>query len=174
VLIGTPHRPTPCGIDPQSSPVALFTLARARAQLQNALARVLKKPERARTVSCARDSCYDAGMLGRARMPFFVLLLALACGSCTTTPTLPLPPPVASVDLPDSEGFALVQGQVQALAYVSVLNENSDEGVITRSDNEGNFKTRIAAESGDLLTIWQDLGDGVASEQKHLTVPGKR
>jgi hypothetical protein len=107
-------------------------------------------------------------------MPFLVLLLALACSACTTTPTLPLPPPVASVELPDSDGFALVQGQVQELAYVSVLNEASDQGVITRADADGHFKTRIAAESGDLLTVWQDLGDGQASEQKHLTVPGKR
>jgi hypothetical protein len=113
---------------------------------------------------------------GTARfgLPGLLLLVALACGSCTTTPTLPLPPPVASAGVPDADGFAQIEGQVHALAYVSVLNEASEEGVITRANNDGYFKTRIAAVSGDLLTIWQDLGDGVASEQKHLSVPGLR
>jgi hypothetical protein len=102
-----------------------------------------------------------------------LLLAALALGSCTTTPTLPLPPPVASVGVPE-DGFAQIEGQVHALAYVSVLNEQSEQGVITRADTEGNFKTRIEAKSGDLLTLWQDLGDGEASEQKHLVVPSER
>ena len=101
------------------------------------------------------------------------LLAVLLCSACTTTPTLPLPPPVASVGLP-VDGFADVEGQVHALAYVSVLNEQSDQGVITRADGEGHFKTRIEAKSGDLLTIRQDLGDGEPSEQKQLIVPGER
>lgn len=102
-----------------------------------------------------------------------LLLAVLALSACTTTPTLPLPPPVASVGVPE-DGFAQVEGQVHALAYVSVLNEQNDEGVITRADHEGNFKTRIAAKSGDLLTIWQDLGDGEPSLQKQLLVPSER
>jgi hypothetical protein len=112
----------------------------------------------------------------RARLWTFLGLLALlsTLGSCTTTPTLPLPPPVASVGVPGDDGFAQIEGQVHALAYVSVLNERSEEGVITRADHDGNFKTRIAAKSGDLLTLWQDLGDGDASEQKQLTVPIER
>jgi hypothetical protein len=112
-------------------------------------------------------------MLGRARLSLLVLLLALGGGSCTTTPTLPLPPPLVSVETP-SEGFALIQGQAQALSFVSVLNEASEEGVITRANTEGEFKTRIAAEAGDLLTVWQDLGDGVQSLQKQVTVPAPR
>ena len=112
----------------------------------------------------------------RARPGFGAVLALLAfllCGACTTTPTLPLPPPVASVGLPQ-DGFADVEGQVHALAYVSVLNEQSEQGVITRADGEGHFKTRIEAKSGDLLTIWQDLGDGEPSEQKRLIVPSER
>src|SRR4051794_2926262 len=60
-----------------------------------------------------------------------VLCLGLFVASCNTTPTLPLPPPVASAGTPDSQGFALVEGQAQALSYVSVLNERTDAGVIT-------------------------------------------
>jgi hypothetical protein len=102
-----------------------------------------------------------------------LIFAALILGSCTTTPTLPLPPPVASVGVPE-DGFALVEGEVHSLAYVLVLNEASEEGVITRGDQEGNFKARIAAKSGDLLTVWQDLGDGDQSEKKYLTVPAPR
>jgi len=112
--------------------------------------------------------------LGRIQLALLALLLALACGSCTTTPTLPLPPPIASADLPDGDGFAAIEGQVQALAFVSVLNEATEDGVITRANGEGHFKTRIAAKSGDLLTLWQDLGDGERSQQKYITVPGPR
>jgi hypothetical protein len=103
-----------------------------------------------------------------------LLLAVLACGSCNTTPTLPLPPPLAMAGVPDDDGFATIEGDVQALAYVTVLNETSEEGVITRANHDGHFKTRIAAISGDLLTIWQDLGDGIQSEQKHLSVPRPR
>jgi hypothetical protein len=84
-----------------------------------------------------------------------------------------LPPPLVSVETP-TDGFALIQGQAQALSFVSVLNEASEEGVITRANNAGEFKTRIAAEVGDLLTVWQDVGDGEQSEQKHITVPAPR
>ncbi len=119
-------------------------------------------------------------LVGRTALPVrssllavLALLALLVCGACTTTPTLPLPPPVATVGVP-VDGFADIEGQVQALAYVSVLNEQSEQGVITRADGEGHFKTRIEAKSGDLLTMWQDLGDGEPSLQKQLIVPSER
>jgi hypothetical protein len=112
-------------------------------------------------------------MLGRTRSALAAVLLALACGSCSTTPTLPLPPPLVVVGVP-FDGFAEVEGDVSSLAYVSVLNERTEDGVITRANGEGHFKTRIAAESGDLLTVWQDLGDGEQSLPKNLSVPDER
>jgi hypothetical protein len=108
----------------------------------------------------------------RLRGPLCALLLGLGCVSCNNTPTLPLPPPVAQATI-DEQGFALVVGEVHALAYVSVLNESTDQGVITRADDEGHFETRLAAEVGDLLTVWQDIG-GEISEPKYTTVQRMR
>ena len=56
----------------------------------------------------------------------FGLVLLLSAGlsaGCNTAPTLPLPPPVASVAKPDMQGFALVEGEVNENAYVYVFNE---------------------------------------------------
>ena len=107
--------------------------------------------------------------LGRAS----ALGLWLFCASCNTTPTLPLPPPIASASSPDSQGFALISGQANSFAYVSVLNERTDEGVITRADQDGAFETRIQAQVGDLLTIWQEVANQVG-ELKQTVVPPPR
>lgn len=109
-----------------------------------------------------------------ARPPLGLLLyVLLLCAACNATPTLPLPPPLASAGTPDEQGFALIEGQAHALAYVSVLNERTDSGVITRSDKDGNFKARIEAQVGDLLTIWQEVA-GEIGELKQTSVPGPR
>jgi hypothetical protein len=100
------------------------------------------------------------------------LAAALACSSCNNTPTLPLPPPIAQATLGES-GLALVKGDVNPLAYVSVLNERTEAGVITRADHDGHFEASLEAEAGDLLTIWQELG-GELSEQKQTTVQRPR
>lgn len=104
----------------------------------------------------------------RLRGPLCALLLGLGCVSCNNTPTLPLPPPVAQATL-DEQGFALVVGEVHAHAYVSVLNERTERGVITRADEDGHFETKLEAEVGDLLTVWQEVG-GEISESKYATV----
>ena len=104
----------------------------------------------------------------RFRAPVCALLLGLGGVSCNNTPTLPLPPPVAQAMLEEA-GFALVVGDVHEHAYVSVLNERTEDGVITRADEAGHFQARLRAEAGDLLTIWQEVG-GERSEQKHTTV----
>jgi len=102
-----------------------------------------------------------------------LLCLGLLTPSCNVTPTLPLPPPVASADTPDEQGYALVQGEAHALSYVSILNERTDSGVITRADQEGKFRARIEARVGDLLTIWQEVA-GEIGELKQTSVPAPR
>jgi hypothetical protein len=102
--------------------------------------------------------------------PVVVLSAALFAG-CNTAPTLPLPPPVASVNTPDMQGFALVEGEVNELAYVFVFNENRDAGVITRADESGAFSVKIRADVGDHLTIWQEF-EGDVGERKESVVPG--
>jgi hypothetical protein len=98
-----------------------------------------------------------------------VLSAALFCG-CNSAPTLPLPPPVASVSKPDMQGFALVEGEVNELSYVFVFNESMDDGVITRADDHGVFSVRIRAASGDHLSIWQEF-QGQSGERKETIVP---
>jgi hypothetical protein len=100
-----------------------------------------------------------------------VLASALYSG-CNTAPTLPLPPPVAEVGTPNMQGLALVTGEVNPLAYVFVFNESAERGVITRADNEGLFSVEIAAVSGDLLSIWQEV-EGDSGERKETIVPGE-
>src|SRR5687767_15754037 len=101
----------------------------------------------------------------------FILAIALAIlPACNAAPTLPLPPPVADVGTVDMQGFALVSGEVNPLAYVFVFNERLETGVITRADDEGVFSVRIRAEPGDVLSVWQEA-DGVSGEQKAIAVP---
>lgn len=95
--------------------------------------------------------------------------IALASSGCNTTPTLPLPPPIAMADTPDEQGFALVRGEAKSRSYVSILNERTDQGVITRAGDDGKFEARIAAKSGDPLTVWQQI-DGETSEPYFIDV----
>jgi hypothetical protein len=105
--------------------------------------------------------------------------LSLAClvgTSCNTTPTLPLPPPLATVGVPDEQGFALVEGEAEPAAYVSVLNEDGtddERGVITQADPVGAYSVKVKAKSDDRLIIWQTV-DGETSELRRLFVPRPR
>jgi hypothetical protein len=84
----------------------------------------------------------------------------LGLGSCTSR-TLPLPPPeVRSVTAPDSDGLVTVAGYALEGASVGVMNERTQEGVITASAMEGCSSTcpweaRIHAEIDDSLRVWQ-------------------
>lgn len=111
--------------------------------------------------------------LGPRVATFGLFLTLLMTGACNTTPTLPLPPPTASVSSPDEQGFALVEGEAQADAYVSVLNETSREGLIVLAGEDGVYSAKIKAESDDRLIIWQTI-DGETGEQKRVVVPQPR
>lgn len=101
-----------------------------------------------------------------------LLLLPLLGGGsagCTATPTLPLPPPLASISS-SMQGLVVVEGQVKSLAYVSVYNVRTEAGVITRSDTEGYFSAEIEGLPGDTLNVWQEF-EGETGERRHLVVP---
>jgi len=103
--------------------------------------------------------------------PLALLLSVLAFQACNTTPTLPLPPPVvSSISTPDANGLVSVRGTALQRAYVSVLNDNSNEGVITRADDAGAFSAEIAAQAGDRLELWQEQ-DGELGEHVDIGVP---
>jgi hypothetical protein len=111
--------------------------------------------------------------VGRRVAALGLVLLVLSFGACNSTPTLPLPPPVAQVSFPDEQGFALVEGEAQPDAYIFVLNETRDDGVISKADQDGLYSVRIQAQSDDDLVIWQAL-DGESGELKRVTVPRPR
>ena len=100
-----------------------------------------------------------------------VLLVSasLNLGSCNVTPTLPLPPPVVSVSGPSQQGLVLVEGKVLPRAFVSVFNERTEAGVITRADLEGLYQAELEAAGGDLLTVWQEVS-GEVGERKQVVV----
>ncbi len=85
-------------------------------------------------------------------------------------PTLPIPPPTALVSPPAADGFVTVSGQANPDAYVFVLNENTDAGVIGHAMPSGNYSVRLEAVTGDSLTIWQMLGNQ-SGELTSQTVP---
>ena len=105
-----------------------------------------------------------------------LLLGAIALGACST-PTLPLPPPAAlSSSGPDADGIITVEGDVLEDAYVFVLNETTERGVIVRADASGHFVARIESVTltdptmEDFLTIWQRKGSDIG-EQTGISVP---
>lgn len=94
-----------------------------------------------------------------ARRACIVLWIVAAGGLGCATPTLPLPPPEpAPLTEPDPDGMVTVQGSARVGALVFVFNEDAEAGVITVTDDEGTFSTRIAATSGHTLTLWQRVG----------------
>jgi hypothetical protein len=96
--------------------------------------------------------------------------LVFALGSCGTTPTLPLPPPVAIVGAPSLQGLVTVEGQSNDEAWVTVLNTTTEEGKIGRADKVGHFAIAIEAEAGDKLEVFQEI-DGIAGQHAELIVP---
>lgn len=142
--------------------------------------------EKTRARACARlrieRGRYHAksGVATLAPMRVALLLLALAgalpivplllCAGCGSTPTLPLPPPVASVGAPNAQGLVRVEGEANERAYVHVFNEQRDEGVVDRADDAGRFAIEIEASAGETLVIWQE-DEGLSGERIERIVP---
>jgi len=86
--------------------------------------------------------------------------LLLAAGGCTTR-TVPLPPPIVeALSRPDEDGMVHITGLCHEGASVGVLNENTQEGVLTSSpevgcDSSCPWEVRIRADIDDELRIWQ-------------------
>lgn len=99
--------------------------------------------------------------------------LVLFAGCNAAAPTLPLPPPVVSIEAPNTQGLVLIVGDAPKLSYVSVFNTRTEAGVITRADREGKFSVEIEAAAGDALTLWVEL-DGETGERVVVEVPTER
>ena len=97
-------------------------------------------------------------------------LLPAPLTGCSSTPTLPLPPPVVSVGVPSLQGLVVVEGMANELAYVHVLNQDTDQGKIARASEVGAFRIELEARSGDTLVVWQER-DGDTGERSEHVVP---
>lgn len=80
-----------------------------------------------------------------------------------------------SVTAPDSDGLVTVSGFALENASVGVLNERTQEGVITTSDaekcdNTCPWEAKLHGEVGDSLRVWQFFETDGA---KDVTVPKK-
>lgn len=93
----------------------------------------------------------------------------LSAAGCLS-PTLPLPPPHAEVNPPDTDGMVFVTGKALEQAYVACLNEDLEKGVITRSDSDGFYSLEVEGRVGDQLTLWQIRGTE-HSQFTYLEVP---
>ncbi len=102
------------------------------------------------------------------------LALVLVAG-CTTasSPTLPVPPPAALSSAPNDEGVVTITGTgaIEG-AFVSALNEQSEEGRIVRANDLGEFEIQIGAEVGNSIIVWQTLGTRT-SELVTVIVPAE-
>lgn len=110
------------------------------------------------------------------RSPIVVVLslsFALIIGCNAAAPTLPLPPPVVSIEAPNMQGLVLLVGDAPKRSFVSILNPRTESGVITRADLNGKFSAEIEAAAGDVLTLWVEL-DGETGERVEVEVPGER
>ncbi len=102
-------------------------------------------------------------------------LTGLAMLGACAAPTLPVPPPTALVEEPPGpDGIATVRGSARPGVFVACLNERTEEGVIVRSDLvTGEYEVRIAAQSDDVLTLWQFESSAPGGEQIRVVVPSR-
>lgn len=90
-----------------------------------------------------------------------VIALVAVLPGCTagSSPTLPIPPPLAVASSPDVDGFVTITGDgAIAGALVAAFNEEQGAGVIGEAAADGTFELRLEASSGDSITVWQRVG----------------
>jgi len=107
----------------------------------------------------------------RLRTLLVLAIVSLAAAACTA-PTLPLPPPVAEVSSPTTQGLVHVEGSAREDADVFVYNDDTESGVIGRADEDGNYGVFLEAQGGDTLLIWYQVGTD-QSEHAERTVPAR-
>ncbi|MBN2341190.1 MAG: hypothetical protein JXX29_24415 [Deltaproteobacteria bacterium] len=104
-------------------------------------------------------------------------LLAIALlGSCNSSPTVPVPPPQATLiqtSVPDADGYVTVSGgpdERYGLDDVAlVFNDNTGVGAMTDVEADGGWETRIAAQLNHILVI-QIKRDNQISDSVEKTV----
>ena len=97
------------------------------------------------------------------------MLAAAACialfVSACNTPTLPLPPPSEGsiqASLESDGKTARITGirkAVEPYALVTCFNNRTGVGVVGLATGEGTFELQVSAESGDVIEVWQRVGN---------------
>jgi hypothetical protein len=96
-----------------------------------------------------------------------VLGLGVSLLNGCLSPTLPLPPPSRpDITPPDSQGLSTISGRVPSRTTALAQNLASGRIVGQVTDDSGFYELKIAAESGDRISIWyrdvyQDSGSVV-------------
>ncbi len=98
------------------------------------------------------------------RLGLGALLAAMGAASCLS-PTIPLPPPeVDTISLSAEPGIWFVSGTCAEGALVTVLNDETGEGVVVEDrDLDGRWFISFAAEECDLAWAKQERGSDSSS-----------
>lgn len=99
-----------------------------------------------------------------------IALLGVLWASGCAAPTLPLPPPTALAERPDASGLSRVSGDAIPGAFVGCLNLRTEEGVIVRAPDSGQYELFIPAVIGDDLDVWQFDSSAPGGEVRHVMV----
>lgn len=90
-----------------------------------------------------------------------VIALVAVLPGCTagSSPTLPIPPPLAVASSPNASGIVTIRGEgAIAGALVAAYNEELGAGVIGEAEADGSFELQLTAAPGDSITVWQRVG----------------
>jgi len=99
-----------------------------------------------------------------------VILASFLLVTCANTPTVPVPPPDATVVTtvsPDLEGFVDIVGGVGAAedsSVVLVFNQRTESGVMETAAENGSFSARLEADIGDWLLLQVKRDDSLSEE----------
>ncbi len=108
--------------------------------------------------------------LGAIALAFALCLFAL--GGCeSSAPPIPIPPP-GFLSAPAVDGYATLSGSgATPEAYIFVLNEDAQTGVIDTVDLNGNYSVRIQASVGNTVSYWFRVGSAESLPQSAVVPP---
>jgi hypothetical protein len=107
---------------------------------------------------------------------FLWILLALSLIECNSSPTVPIPPPEATMIIassPDVNGIVTVTGAPATAEYgdiILVFNDNTGDGAMKEARTDGSFEVKIRAQVTHILVIQIKRGETL-SDETEITVP---
>ena len=102
------------------------------------------------------------------------LSASLLGAGCTagSSPTLPIPPPLAESTSPSVDGLVTITGTgADPDAIMAAFNENTGLGVLGEPEPDGSFTLVLEGSVDDSISVWQQIGTRTSQIQTVL-VPG--